>query len=319
MVSQAPIAIFCYRRPAHLRRTVQSLMQCKDFEGSPLFVFGDGPKNASEELAVNETRAVACELLGERAEYHFNDVNRGLSTSVITGINTVLGRFERVVVVEDDLELNPDFLRYMNIALERYASDERVFQISGYMFDVPEISDKHDAIFLPFTTSWGWATWRRAWRIFDAEASGWQRLLSDSVFRKGFNIDGTYDFASMLVRQMLGFRDSWAVRWCWSVFGRQGVILYPPVTRVRNTGFDGSGTHGRGVLRHFSSDEVPSKGVSITMPEVVKVDPVLYGYVKKALWRQNGRFLGWLTDKWRWQKTRRMVEKHLMKTGTSKA
>jgi hypothetical protein len=318
MASQAPIAIFCYRRPEHLHRTLKSLMQCDGFEGSPVFVFGDGPRNESEQASVDATRAVARELLGDRAEYHFSDVNRGLSTSVIAGINAVIERFERVVVVEDDLELSPDFLRYMNTALDRYADDARVFQISGYMFDAPEINSNQDAVFLPFTISWGWATWRRAWHVFDAEASGWQRLLSDGVFRKSFNIDGTYDFSSMLVRQMLGFRDSWAVRWCWSVFGRQGVILYPPTTMVRNTGFDGSGTHGRGLLRRFSSGETHDAGSGIVLPKQVQVDPVLYAYVKQALWRQNGRFLGWLTDKWRWQKTKRLVARHIQQTGVSK-
>lgn len=319
MASQAPIAIFCYRRPDHLRRTLQSLMQCEGFEGSPVFVFGDGPRNESEQASVEATRVVAHELLSHCAEYHFSDANRGLSTSVITGIDAVLKRFDRVVVIEDDLELSPGFLLYMNAALERYEAEERVFQVSGYMFDAPEINGKQDAVFLPFTISWGWATWRRAWQVFDAEASGWECLLSDSVIRKSFNIDGTYDFSSMLVRQMFGFGDSWAVRWCWSVFGRQGVTLYPPATMVRNTGFDGSGTHGRGLLRRFSSDETHGEGSRIAMPEVVSVDPVLYGYVKQALWRQNGRFLGWLTDKWRWQKTRRLATKHIQQTGVSKA
>lgn len=319
MASQAPIAIFCYRRPEHLRRTLLSLMQCDGFEDCPLFVFGDGPRNASEQAAVAATRAVARELLGDRAEYHFSETNRGLSASVIAGINAVIERFERVVVVEDDLELSPDFLRYMNTALDRYADDVRVFQISGYMFNAPEINSGQDAVFLPFTASWGWATWRRAWQVFDAQATGWRSLLSNDVLRKRFNIDGTYDFSSMLVRQMLGFRDSWAVRWCWSVFGRQGVVLYPPATMVRNTGFDGSGTHGRGLLRQFSSSQTQGEGSGIVLPEQVRVDPVLYGYVKRALWRQNGRFLGWLTDKWRWQKTRRLRAKHIQQTGVSEA
>ena len=305
--SSAPIAVFAYRRPDHLRNTLQSLMRCESFSASPVFVYCDGPRSEAERADVEATRAVARELLGEGAEYHFSASNRGLSASVIAGVSDVLKRFDRVIVIEDDLELTSDFITYMNAALERYASDERVYQVSGYMFDAPEVARAGTAVFLPFTISWGWATWRRAWDAFEADAPGWRQLLTDAKLRHRFNIGGTYAFASMLVRQMLGFRDSWAVRWCWSVFRRNGLALYPPVSMVKNTGFDGSGTHGRGVLRRFSADKTDSRQVSIAMPPQTGIDRVMYGHVKQALWRQNGRWLGRLTDSVRWWRTRRLA------------
>ncbi|MEO0315741.1 MAG: hypothetical protein RI928_2197 [Pseudomonadota bacterium] len=307
----APIAIFAYRRPDHLRNTLQSLVRCEGFVGSKLFVFCDGPKSDAERADVEATRAVARELLGEAAEYHFSEKNRGLSTSVIAGVNTVLDRFDRVIVIEDDLELASDFLVYMNDALDRYAGDERVYQVSGYMFNAREIGKAGTAVFLPFTSSWGWATWRRAWTAFEADAPGWPHLLSDAGLRYRFNIDGTYDFSSMLVRQMLGFRDSWAVRWCWSVFRRNGLVLYPPASLVKNTGFDGSGTHGRGVLRHFSDGKADSARIGISMPSQIAIDQASYGHVKRALWQQNGRWLGRLTDSVRWWRTCRLAARHL--------
>jgi hypothetical protein len=302
-----PIAVFCYRRPEHLRNTLQSLMQCAGFESCPVLVYGDGPRNALERDEVEATRAVARALLGERAEYHFSETNLGLSASVIAGVSAVLARFDRVIVIEDDLELAPGFIDYMAAALDRYAGNPRVFQISGYMFDAPEVDQAGRAVFLPFTISWGWATWRRAWQAFETDAPGWRDLLTDPELRYRFNIDGTYAFSSMLVRQMLGFRDSWAVRWCWSVFRRDGLALYPPYSMVKNTGFDGSGTHGRGVLRRFSTDKADAEQGSIAMPLQTAIDPVVYRYVKQALWRQNGRWLGRLTDYWRWWQTRRLA------------
>lgn len=305
--ASAPIAVFAYRRPDHLRNTLQSLMRCEGFSGSPVFVYCDGPRSEAVRADVEATRAVARELLGEGAEYHFSASNRGLSASVIAGVSDVLKRFDRVIVIEDDLELAGDFIAYMNTALKRYAGDERVYQVSGYMFDAPEVARAGAAIFLPFTISWGWATWRHAWDAFEADAPGWRQLLTNAKLRHRFNIDGTYAFSSMLVRQMLGFRDSWAVRWCWSVFRRNGLALYPPVSMVKNTGFDGSGTHGRGVLRRFSADKTNSGQVSIAMPPQTAIDPVMYGHVKQALWRQNGRWLGRLTDSVRWWRTRRLA------------
>ncbi len=257
MSKLAPVVVFAYRRPDHLRNTLTSLMRCDGFAQSPLIVYCDGPRDANETDSVMATRELARSMLGECAEYHFSEVNLGLSRSVIAGVSNTADRFGRAIVVEDDLELSPSFLTFMNHALDHYANDERVFQVSGYMFDVPELKDAASALFLPSITSWGWATWKRAWDQFDPLASGWEALRTDKDLRRRFNLDGSYDYATMLVRQMAGLLDSWAVRWYWTVFKANGLVLFPPVSLVRNTGFDGSGTHGRGLLRRFAKTGEP--------------------------------------------------------------
>jgi hypothetical protein len=303
MSNLAPVVVFAYRRPAHLRNTLECLRRCDGFIESPLIVYCDGPQNVDDTDAVMATREAAKAILGERAEYHFSEVNLGLSRSVIAGVGDVVDRFGRAIVVEDDLDLSPSFLTFMNQALDRYANDENVFQVSGYMFDVPELKDTPSALFLPFTVSWGWATWKRAWDKFDPLASGWEALRTDRILHHRFNLDGTYDYATMLLRQMAGLRDSWAVRWYWTVFKASGLVLFPPVSLVSNTGFDGSGTHGRGLLRKFSKARPVLSSTNINLPEPVFLDAGLYAQVKQALWWQNGGWIGKAVDKLRWWKT----------------
>ncbi|HWP00110.1 MAG TPA: glycosyltransferase [Methylococcus sp.] len=249
----APVVIFCYRRPDHLRRMLESLVACDGFDSSPVIVFGDGPKSPKEAGMVEQTREMARDLLGERAEYYFRKENTGLARSIIEGVTAVVARFGRAIVIEDDLELAPGFLTYMNRALESFADDDRVWQVSGYMFDVPEFRTRSQALFLPILVSWGWATWKRAWDQFDPLATGWEVLESDPSLRLRFNLDGAYDYTTMLKRQMSGQLDSWAIRWYWTVFREDGLVLFPPRTLVHNHGLDGSGTHGHGFLRRFSS------------------------------------------------------------------
>lgn len=297
MSTKTPVVVFAYKRADHLRRTLVSLMNCEGFNASDVIVYCDGARNDSEVDLVTATRALARAMLGEEAEYHFSEVNLGLSRSVITGVSDAVVRFGRAIVVEDDLELNPAFLNFMNNALDRYAGNENVFQVSGYMFDVPELKATPSALFLPFTVSWGWATWKRAWDQFDPLATGWEALHADKGLRRRFNLDGTYDYATMLVRQMAGMRDSWAVRWYWSVFKANGLVLFPPVSLVRNTGFDGSGTHGRGLLRRFSKATSALPVSKIAFPKSVTLDVGLYGRVKMGLWSQNGGWVGAVADK----------------------
>lgn len=287
----APVVVFCYRRPEHLRRTLESLMRCEGFEASPIVVFGDGPRNPQQVAAVEQTRQAAQDLLGDRAEYHFRADNAGLARSVIAGVSDVVNRFGRVIVVEDDLELAPGFLTYMNRALERFAGDDRVWQVSGYMFDVPQFRSRSEALFLPMTVSWGWATWQRAWDRFDPLATGWEQMDSDASLRRRFNLEGAYDYAAMLRRQMTGQLDSWAIRWYWTVFRAGGLVLFPPCTLAHNHGFDGSGSHGRGLLRKFSgaSGRLPSGTPSL--PGQLACDPEDYRRVVRVVGKLNGG--GW--------------------------
>jgi hypothetical protein len=241
----APIALYIYRRPEHTRRTILSMLACQGASSSPIHVFADGPKTDADDPAVRATRAVAHELLDGRAVFVEHDRNLGLADSIISGTTQLSDQYGRVIVLEDDLVFSPYFLEFLNLGLQRYENDSRVMQICGYMFDVPSFRTRIDAIFLPMTSSLGWATWKRAWDQFDPNASGWRERLNTDVEAKRFNLGGRYDYFGLLKRQMNRDIDSWAIRWYYSVFSRSGLALFPPRTLVVHTGFDGTGTHDR--------------------------------------------------------------------------
>jgi hypothetical protein len=298
MSDLGPVAIFAFRRPDHLRRCVESLQRCPEFTHSPKFLFVDGPRGDGDRNAVADTRKVAGELFGTNAQYRFSDRNLGLASSIIGGVSELVERYGRVIVIEDDLEVAPAFLAYQNEALNKYCFEEHVLQVCGYMFDVPEFRHRESALFLPLTTTWGWGTWKRAWRHFDGSARGWERLRTDRRLRHRFNLGGTYDYTGMLHAQMAGRANSWGIRWYWSVFQRDGLVVYPPRSLVRNTGFDGSGTHGRGSLRRFGA-VAPIEATTPTLPLTPAVDDADIAAVRRAVWRQNGGWLGYGIDRLR--------------------
>lgn len=267
----APIGLFIYKRPEHARRAVVSLQACDGAQSSPIYVFADGPKSEAEAPAVRATRTVARQLLDGRAIFVEQERNRGLANSIIAGTTELCERHGSAIVVEDDLVVAPSFLRFLNQGLERYRDEPRVMQISGHMFDVPAFTHRREALFLPITTSWGWATWKRAWTLFDPSARGWSERLTDAVEAKRFNLDGRYAYSRMLKRQMNGEIDSWAIRWYYTVFAHDGLALYPPRSLVVNMGFDGSGTHDRLALpAHQPSLE---SGASFDLPTEVAESP----------------------------------------------
>jgi len=276
-MTPAPLALMAYSRPQHLASTISALKASPLFDQTPLTVFVDGPKGAADTDAVEAVRALVCAEL-PNADHRFAPANRGLAASVIAAVDEMVDRFGRVIVLEDDLLVSPDFLTFLNAGLDRYADDPRVMQVSGFL--PPIATPLPSACFLPQTVSWGWATWARAWARFERCPTGHERLRTDRTFRHSFNRMGSYNYTHMLNRQLAGEIDSWAIRFYWSVFKEEGLVLHPPTSLVANAGFDGSGTHGTSGVSPLV--RIPTALPSFAWPDKVARNPGVEQRVNSA-------------------------------------
>lgn len=237
----APVALFCFRRPEHTQRTLAELTGAKLANKTELHVYCDGPRHAKDVPGVDAVRdVVQRHAWPGKIVIHESPHNRGLAASIAAGVTELTEQHGRVIVVEDDLLVAPEFLKFMNAGLFRYENDDRVMQLGGYV--LPNVKSAAPFL-LPVTTSWGWATWRRAWRHYDPRTSGIEKLTVDPELRARFDLDGAYPYFQMLADQRAGRIDSWAIRWYLSVFLQGGLVLYPPQSLVDNIGWDGSGAH----------------------------------------------------------------------------
>ena len=155
----------------------------------------------------------------------------------------ILKNRDRAIIVEDDLEVSPSFLGYMNEGLVLYADDARVASIHGYIY--PTKRSLPNSFFLRGADCWGWATWQRAWKHFEPNASTLVERMKTCAWRGEFDFDGSYPYYRMLLDAAAGRVDSWAIRWYASTFLDGMFTLYPGVSLVQNTGHDGTGSHGK--------------------------------------------------------------------------
>src|SRR5690606_26051237 len=95
--------------------------------------------------------------------------NVGLAQNVISGVSEIIKQYGKVIVLEDDLEISKVGLQYFNDALVRYAYEEKVMEISGYMYPVKDADKLQETFFFRVANSWGWATWERAWNKYCAD------------------------------------------------------------------------------------------------------------------------------------------------------
>jgi hypothetical protein len=247
-----PILLFVYNRLEHARRAVESLQSNNLATESPLFIYSDGAKNEESRSEVNNVRNFVHTISGfaeiniiERSE------NWGLARNIIDGVTTQVNRFGRVIVVEDDLVVAPHFLQFMNDALDTYADEPRVGHIQAC--DFTKDDSLPDTFLIKWTGSWGWATWDRAWKMFNPDGRYLLQQIEQRGLARKFDFDGKYGFTRMLRRQTEGKNNSWAIRWNASLFLNDILSLNVGRSLVQNEGFDGSGTNCGGGGLYSSS------------------------------------------------------------------
>lgn len=209
---------------------------------SDLTVYSDAPKSEAQAEKVRQVREYIDNIQGFRSVTVVRrETNFGLARSIIEGVSATLDKYGRIIVLEDDMITSPHFLAYMNEALDRFANDDRVACIHGYVFPLKQ--KLPEAFFLPGADCWGWATWDRGWASFNSDG----QYLLDEIKRRGLtrtlDYNGAYPFSRMLEDQIKGKNDSWAVRWYTSAFLEGKLTLHPGRSLVHNIGNDKSGTH----------------------------------------------------------------------------
>jgi hypothetical protein len=240
----SPILLFAFNRPEHLQSTILALQENVGAIDHPLFIYCDGPKSIKDKPAVEAVRAIARTTEGfQKVTCIESEGNKGLANSIIEGVSKSLEQHDSVIVLEDDMLTSRFFLQYMREALANYRNEPRVYSIHGYNYPANFDSINSESFFKRGADCWGWATWSRAWKVFEPDAEKLLAELRSRQLIEEFDYNGAYPFSLMLKRQAKSEIDSWAIRWNASVFLEGGLTLNPKKSLVKNIGLDGSGVH----------------------------------------------------------------------------
>lgn len=253
----APILLFVYNRPLHLKRTIESLVRNPLADESELFIFSDAPKTEVDKENVAYVRRYVHAIDGfKQVNVIEREENWGLARSIIDGVTRLVNEYGRVIVLEDDLVVAPYFLQFMNDALEMYKDEPKVGHIQAC--DFTKDASLPETFLIKWTGSWGWATWARAWKYFNPDGRALLKELEERGLTYTFDFNGKYGYTRMLRRQIEGKNNSWAIRWNASLFLKDILSLNVGRSLVQNEGFDGSGTNcGGGGLYDSNLSQVP--------------------------------------------------------------
>ena len=238
----SPILLFVYNRLEHTKQLISSLLDNSLAKESELFIYADGARNTEDEKGVKEVRSYIQTIRGfKKVTIIEQNENKGLARSIIDGVTEQVNHFGKVIVLEDDLVVAPYFLTFMNQALELYQDEPRVGHIQAC--DFTNSTELPHTFLIRWTGSWGWATWKDSWALFNPNGQELLHELKKRRLNKIFDFNGTYPFTKMLHKQVNGENDSWAIRWNATLFLNNILSLNVGRSLVSNKGFDGSGTH----------------------------------------------------------------------------
>ena len=242
--SLAPVVVFCYNRIDHIRLTIGALKNNILAEKTELYIFSDGPKNEKDNKLIKLVRKYISSIKGfKKITVLKSNKNLGLRKSIVQGVSFVLRKKKKIIVLEDDMVTSRYFIKYMNLALNYYKNNKKIFHISSHShFPVSDLSTLQQIYFSKYMNCWGWATWEDRWKklSFDKEKI--------EVYFNNYKLREEFDYGSGLFWRQIesNFKkktNTWAIFWYASIFMNNGLCVNPSVSYTKNIGMDGTGMH----------------------------------------------------------------------------
>ncbi|OKH52139.1 hemolytic protein HlpA-like protein [Calothrix sp. HK-06] len=261
---KTPVAFIIFRRPQTTEKVFEAIRQAKP---SKLLVIADGPRPNvhGEAEKCYTTREIIkrvdwdCEVLT-----NFSDTNLGCKLRVSSGLDWVFKNVEEAIILEDDCLPHPTFFNFCEELLNKYRDDKRIMVISGNNFQFGQIRNQDDYYFSRYNHCWGWATWKRAWQLFDIEMKLWPK-----VFKEGWlqdilkNPQSVKYWAKNFQSVYEGKIDTWDYIWVYSCWLQNSLAILPNRNLVSNIGFYSEATHSKDANSICAN--IPVKGIEFPL------------------------------------------------------
>ena len=258
-----PVLVMAFNRPGHLAELLERLRGVRP-DSVYIAVDGPRPQRPGEEDLVQACRDLVS-TIDWRCEVRtlFQETNLGCGLGVSTAITWFFSHVERGIILEDDIIPDPSFFDFCGELLARYQHDERVFAISGCSV-VPraQLTRPDQAYrFSQLPVVWGWATWRRSWRLHRLRDAGWYRRLPPHrlLQRSGYSVPASTFWASEYELTARGAEDTWDWQLVCAAMTSGQLVATCNTNLVDNIGHGEDATH----TVHGSSSLEPSRPVSL--------------------------------------------------------
>jgi hypothetical protein len=271
MALSTPILFCVFNRPEPTARVFAAI---REQQPQRLLIVQDGPRagHAEDEINIALVRRIVTQIDWPcQLETQFASCNLGCKRRMASGISWGFQRADRLVILEDDCLPARDFFPFCEALLERHAADSNVLMISGDQFQAqrPTAAPYY---FSKYAHIWGWASWRRAWALYDCQMRDWPAFRNSAQFGELCpEPDEQAYWRMQLDRQVAGEIDSWDFPWMFTGWMHKAWTVLPAVNLVSNIGFGAGATHtiqSDSPLANMATGDLPASEIADWHPRI---------------------------------------------------
>ncbi len=270
MSADAPVLFLIFNRPDTTRQVFEAIRSAKP---QRLYIAADGPR---AHVPDDTNKCQQCRDIVALVDWPcevktlFRENNMGCKKAVIQAIDWFFENEEYGIIIEDDCLPNQSFFPYCNELLERYANTPEVMMISGNNILNQTPPDGASYYFSRIFHIWGWASWRRAWNLYDKNLSEFTRRYNNNCLPE---IDSDPNIRNYWIKTWAetstGIINTWDYQWVYSCIASNSYSIAPCQNLVSNIGFDDNSTNTSDP-NHFESNVATFTLKQIIHPQEIK-------------------------------------------------
>lgn len=284
--TSSPVLLILFNRPEQSAKVYEAI---RKVQPRKLYLAIDAPRHGRDgeaqkcELVLNIFTNIdwPCEVYRK-----IQKQNIGCDVNVVTAVDWLFENEESGIVLEDDCIPNESFFRYCDELLKRYEHNKRIMWINGSNNGYACKKNDPSYMYSIYAQSWGWATWRRAWNIFQGESrvslvdgiskTLLKRYIKESYLTRVFWLNSfRYGYVTR----------AWDFKWLYNVWKNDGLACTPSKNLVSNIGFGIESYHGwshNDARGHLPTEELHW---DLTRPNVMEPSALLDAYISKTFYR----------------------------------
>lgn len=232
-----PVLFLIFARPETTKKVFERIRAIKP---QKLYVAADGPrKNNLDEIQRSKDAKHIIDSIDWPCEVKklYRDDNLGCMFAVSDAISWFFDNEEYGVILEDDCLPDLSFFLFCEELLLKYRDDNRIGHIGGSCFFPTFMNNEYSYNFTTIPEIWGWASWRRVWKNYDANFSYYKKYnktkWSDLIY---LNLREKIYFSSFLPDVLSKKINTWDVQYYFMLRLQQQLCISPVVNLVSNIG-----------------------------------------------------------------------------------
>jgi hypothetical protein len=275
-IALSPILLLVFNRPDKTSRVFDAIKAAKP---GRLYISADGPRqgNSEDERLCNTVRSIVTGVDWPcRVKTRFSLENKGCKMAVSSAIDWFFEQESEGIILEDDCLPSPAFFNFCDVLLEKFRTDTRIFCISGFNAYQGQQWGNASYYFSQICNIWGWATWRRVWKLYDRELSRYSNEDALHFLQNNFQDKLLIDeWLKIFNLSKEGKTDTWDHQFYFIIFFENGLCIVPNVNLIRNIGFGADATH-------TNDPESPIANLEFGEPRSIIIHPLLIVPDKQA-------------------------------------